>query len=160
MFLTVPLGEGTFVVDPGFGSFAPDVPLLLADGTAARTASATHWMARDGDLWVLRAQTAEETLDCWVSALDEDNLIDFEVGNHFTATHPTSPFVNRIMMRALTREGRVTLMNRDLTVWRGDQADATQLASRAALRGLLVEHFGFDLPEVDCLRVPSIPEWA
>ena len=30
---------------------------------------------------------------------------------------------------------------------------------RAALRALLVEHFGFDLPEVEQLRVPSIVEW-
>ena len=32
MFLTVPLPEGTFVVDPGFGSLAPRVPVPL-DGT-------------------------------------------------------------------------------------------------------------------------------
>ena len=160
MFLTVPLGERTFVVDPGFGALAPDAPLLLGDGTAARAGSVRHWMAREGDVWVLRAQTAEKNLDCWVSTLDADNLVDFEVGNHFTATHPSSPFVNRIMMRALTPDGRVTLMNRDLTVWRGDDARPTQLASRSALRALLVAHFGFDLPEVERLRVPSIPEWV
>jgi len=32
MFLTVPLAEGTFVVDPGFGVLAPKVPLPLEDG--------------------------------------------------------------------------------------------------------------------------------
>jgi len=37
---------------------------------------------------------------------------------------------------------------------------STQLADRAALRALLVEHFGFDLPEVLHLRVPSIPGWG
>ena len=37
---------------------------------------------------------------------------------------------------------------------------STQLADRAALPALLVEHFGFDLPEVLHLRVPSIPEWG
>jgi N-hydroxyarylamine O-acetyltransferase len=51
-------------------------------------------------------------------------------------------------------------MNRDLTIWRGDEPSLTQLADRAALRRLLVEHFGFDLPEVEHLRVPSIPEWT
>lgn len=160
MFLTVPLGGATFVVDPGFGTLAPTAPLLLADGPAARAGSATHWMARDEGHWVLRAQTGDKALDCWVSTLDQDNLVDFEVGNHFTATHPTSPFVNRIMMRALTDDGRVTVMNRDLTIWRGNEAHAAQLADRAALRALLDEHFGFDLPEVERLRVPSIPEWA
>ena len=64
------------------------------------------------------------------------------------------------MMSALTSDGRVTLMNRDLTIWNGSTPHATRLANRTALRALLVEYFGFDLPEVEHLRVPSIPEWA
>jgi hypothetical protein len=27
------------------------------------------------------------------------------------------------------------------------------------LRLLLVKHFGFDLPEVETMRVPSVPDW-
>ena len=64
------------------------------------------------------------------------------------------------MMRALTADGRVTVMNRDLTIWRANEPHSTRLADRGALRTLIVEHFGFDLPEVEHLRVPSIPEWT
>ena len=35
-----------------------------------------------------------------------------------------------------------------------------ELADRTALRELLAEHFGFDLPEVERLAVPAIPEWT
>ncbi len=123
--------------------------------------AATHWMVRDENHWVLRAQNGDKVVDCWVTTLERDNLVDFELGNHFTATHPTSPFVNRIMMRALTDEGRVTLMNRDLTIWRGDKAHADAARGPSCVaRLLLIEHFGFDLPEVEQLRVPSIPEWT
>ena len=62
-------------------------------------------------------------------------------------------------MRALTADGRVTVMNRDVTIQRATGADSHELADRSALRSLLLEHFGFDLPEVETLRVPSIPEW-
>jgi N-hydroxyarylamine O-acetyltransferase len=58
-----------------------------------------------------------------------------------------------------TEHARVTVMNRDVTLWRSSQPRSMQLADRAALRALLVVHFGFDLPEVEHLRVPSIPEW-
>lgn len=160
MFLTVLVGNETFVVDPGFGSLAPGVPLPLGDASATPPDAATHWMTRAENHWVLRARNGDKIVDCWVTTLERDNLVDFELGNHFTATHPTSPFVNRIMMRALTDEGRVTLMNRDLTLLRGDKAHASQLPNRAALRALLIEYFGFDLPEVERLRVPSIPEWT
>jgi len=160
MFLTLPLPEGTFVVDPGFGGLAPRVAVPLADGKPARADQEVHWMARDAGLWVLRTRTGEKVVDCWVSPLEVDNLIDFELGNHYTATHPMSPFVNRLTMRALTPSGRVTVMNRDVTIWSGGEARSSQLADRVALRSLLVEYFGFDLPQVERLRVPSTPEWA
>jgi len=109
---------------------------------------------------MLQTQTGDNVVDCWVSTLERDNLVDFDVGNHYTSTHPASPFVNRIMMRALTADGRVTVMNRDVTVWRGNRPQSIELADRAALRALLIKYFGFDLPEVEELRVPSIPQWT
>ena len=159
MFLTVPVAGGVFVVDPGFGTLAPRVPVPLREGVQVSAQTQTHWMARDGDLWVLRTQTLDNVVDCWVSAVEDDNLVDFEVGNHFTATHPSSSFVNRIMLRALTGDGRVSVMNRDVTIRRGAESRTLQLPDRAALRALLAEHFGFDLPEVESMRVPSIDEW-
>jgi len=117
-------------------------------------------MVRDAGLWVLQVRSEDKIVDCWVTTLEPDNLVDFEVGNHFTATHRDSPFVNRIMLSARADDGRITLMNRDLTRWRGNEPQLTQLADRSALRSLLVTHFGFDLPEVETLRVPGIPDWA
>jgi N-hydroxyarylamine O-acetyltransferase len=35
-----------------------------------------------------------------------------------------------------------------------------QLADRQALRALLAGHFGFDLPDVERLKVPMVPEWS
>jgi arylamine N-acetyltransferase len=82
------------------------------------------------------------------------------MGNHFTATWPGSAFVSRIMLRAFGEDLRVTVMNRDVTVRRGDATETRQLADRSELRALLARDFGFDLPEVEALRVPSIPEWS
>jgi N-hydroxyarylamine O-acetyltransferase len=159
MFLSVPVSEGTFVVDPGFGALAPRMPVPLLDGVEARLGSEAHWMARDGPHWILRSRNVERDTDCWLSTLEEDNLVDFEVGNHYVATHPSSAFVNRVMMRAITADGRVTVMNRDVNILRGSTSEPMRLADRAALRALLTEHFGFDLPEVERMAVPSIPEW-
>jgi N-hydroxyarylamine O-acetyltransferase len=159
MFLTVPLAEGTFVVDPGFGALAPRIPVPLLDGVEAHIGPEMHWMAREGNHWVLHSRTPDKDIDCWVSALERENLVDFEMGNHYTATYRTSPFVNRIMMRALIEDGRVTVMNRDVTIQHAGTSQSTQLADRAALRALLLEHFAIDLPEVERIRVPSIPQW-
>jgi N-hydroxyarylamine O-acetyltransferase len=159
MILTVTVAEGTFVLDPGFGALAPRVPVPLEESVRVGVDGEKHWMARDGNHWLLRTQANDKVVDCWASPLDRDNLIDFEMGNHYTSTHPASPFVNRIMLRALTNDGRVGLMNRDLTIWRKSERESMQLADRKALRTLLVQYFGFDLPEVEHLHVPSIPDW-
>ena len=160
MFLTVSLPGGPVVVDPGFGALAPRVPVPLAEGMHAQIAGERHAMVRDGNRWLLRAHTDDKEVDAWVSTLEEDNPADFAMGNHYTSTYPASPFVNRILLRALTPEGRVSVMNRDVTVRRGSVSESTKLADRAALRALLERDFGFDLPEVEQIRVPSIPEWA
>ena len=159
MFLTVALPEGEFVVDPGFGAFASRVPIPLSDGAEAHGVHETHWLAREGGRWVLRARLGDSPVDAWVTTLENDNPVDFELANHFVATHPASPFVNRIMMSAFTDDGRVSAMNRDVTVWRQGQPRKEQLADRSALRQLLSDRFGFDLPEVERLKVPAIPEW-
>ena len=158
MLLTVECDGGRFVVDPGFGSRAPHFPVPLID-VSDPPLNATHWMARAEGHWVLRARTPERVVDCWATTLEPDDVVDFEVGNHFTATHPSSPFVNRLTLRALTADGYVSVMNRDVIHARGSDVHPTTLENRAALRVLLIEHFGFDLPEVLSLRVPAIGDW-
>ena len=159
MFLTVPLAEGTFVVDPGFGSLAPRAPVPLGDEMGAIADQASHWLTRNGAYWTLHVRSGDEVIDAWVTTLEDDHPADFVMANHFTATHPGSPFVNRILLRALRGDGRVSVMNRDLTMVEGNATKTSQLADRAALRQVVATHFGFDLPEIETLRVPSIPEW-
>lgn len=100
MFLTVALPDGVFVVDPGFGGPAALRPLPLADAGAEPPHGATHWMASDAGSWTLRTIVDGEARDAWVSTLERDQPADFVVANHYTATHPASPFLNRLMLVA------------------------------------------------------------
>ncbi|MCC7039888.1 MAG: arylamine N-acetyltransferase [Burkholderiales bacterium] len=160
MFLAVPLPEGPCVVDPGFGGLAAGVPLPLVEGLRTSDGVQTHWFTRDDRHWVLHADVDGRAQECWVSTLEHDNPIDFEMGNHFTATYPGSPFRQRLMLRALTPGGRISVMNRDVTVREGDHFEQHVLADRHALRVLVARHFGFDLPQIERLRVPAVPEWS
>lgn len=157
MFLVVTLAEGRFVVDPGFGALAPRLPVPLEP--EATPTDASHWIDRDGPFRMLVVRGAEQPTTAWVSTLDADNETDFVVGNHYTATHPASPFVNHLMLRAFGKAGTVSGMNRDITFRENGTIRTLRLADRLALREFLAHHFGFDLPEVERLRVPTIPEW-
>jgi N-hydroxyarylamine O-acetyltransferase len=159
MFMTVTVGGATYVVDPGFGPFAPRFPVPLEDSPAGR---ATHWMQRDGAFWVLHVTREDrQPVAGWASTLEVENPLDFEVFNHYIATHPKSPFVSWLFLSTVIPGGRVNVMNRNVTFLHDADGPTTmELADRAALRGLLAEHFGFDLPEVERLAAPAIPEWT
>ena len=114
----------------------------------------------DGHRRTLKIESGERKVDAWTSGLDEDNWVDFEVANHWFSTHPASPMRQRLMLRAMTPKGRVTVMNRDVTMRANGQVAPSKLEDRAALRRLLQDVFSFDLPEAETLCVPSVPEWS
>ena len=149
MFLTVELDGTSFVVDPGFGGHGALVPVPVREGVDVRDGVDRHRMVRREGEWVLEAEIDGTMTPLWTSTLETELPIDFELANHWVSTSPASPFVNRLMLRALTSGGRTSVMNRDVTVVRAGKAEKYQLADRGALRALLAEHFGFDLPDVE-----------
>ena len=150
MFLVVDLPEGRFVADPGFGGPGTSALLPLTGEPVG-----AHRIVRDEAHWVL----VNDDAPAWYSALDVVYRVDFEHGNHFTATHPDSPFVQRIMLSRFTPNGRIGVMNRAVTVIEGEARTTFELPDRRALRALLAERFDIDLPEAETLRVPTVPEW-
>ena len=159
MFLTIVDGSTTWVLDPGFGGQGPLVPVPLVEGHEARRGRDVHRLVRRDGEWVLEGLVNGAMTALWTSSLEPQFPVDFALANHYVSTFPESPFATRLMIRALTPEGRVAAMNRDVTVTHGDVTEKHQLADRAALRRLVAGHFGFDLPEIERLRVPSVPEW-
>lgn len=160
MFLTVEIDGERYVVDPGFGGHTAVVPVPLRDGIEVRAGRDRHRMVRRDDEWVLEAEVDGTMTPLWVSSLEPQLPVDFQLANYWVSTAPASPFMNRLMLRALTPEGRTSVMNREVTVIRGGSTEKYQLTDRQALRGLLDSDFGFDLPDVEHLRVPMIPEWS
>ena len=160
MFLTIVDGGTTWVLDPGFGGQGPLVPVPLVEAEEVRHGRDRHHLVRRDGEWVLEGLVNGAMTALWTSSLESQFPIDFALANHYVATFPESPFVTRLMIRALTPDGRVSAMNRDVTELRDGVIEKRQLADRGDLRALLARHFGFDLAEVENLRVPSVPEWA
>jgi N-hydroxyarylamine O-acetyltransferase len=160
MVLTVPLDGRRFVVDPGFGGHAPLVPVPVSEDEDASEGTDRHRMVgREGE-WVLEAAIDGSYVPLWTSSLAPAKPVDFVMANHFVSTFPQSPFVTNIMLRAFSPRGRVSMMNRDLTVRDGAHVEKGVVSDRAGLRSVLVHDFGFDLPEVESMRVPAVAEWG
>ena len=158
MFLTVTIDGATFVVDPGFGPFACPLPIPVG-GTSIPADAPTHRLAREGNDWVLYITQDGKQVPGWTSTMEEEYPVDFEMMNYYISTHPASFFTHNILASAVTKEGRVNIMNQGVHIIRNGNAEAAQLADRKALRSLVSQHFGFDLPELETVRVDGVPDW-
>ncbi len=158
MFLTVTIGGVTYVVDPGFGPFACSLPIPV-DGTAVPSSEPTHRLAREGGDWILYVMREGQPIQGWISTMEEEHPVDFEMMNYYISSHPASFFTHNILASAVTDGGRVNVMNQVVNVVRGGVAESAQLPDRKALRSLVAQHFGFDLPELETIRVDGVPGW-
>ena len=158
MFVTIAIGGATYVIDPGFGPFACPLPIPI-DGTPVPTSAPTHRLVREGNDWVLYVTRDGQQIQGWISTMEEEYPVDFEMMNYFIATHPASFFTHNILASAVTREGRVNIMNQDVHIIRNGAAEPAHLADRKALRALVAQHFGFDLPELETMKVDGVPDW-
>jgi N-hydroxyarylamine O-acetyltransferase len=158
MFLTVTVDGSTYVVDPGFGPFASPTPIPM-DGTPVPGDAPTHRLVQEGDDWFLHVKRAGEEILGWVSTMEVEYPVDFEMMNHYIATHPASFFTHNILASAAIKDGRVNVMNQGVNIVRNGAVETVQLEDRKALRSLVAAHFGFDLPELETMRVNSVPGW-
>jgi N-hydroxyarylamine O-acetyltransferase len=83
MFLTVPMAEGTFVLDPGFGALAPRIPVPLIDGERVSIDGETHLMARAGDDWILARS--------WIAGYRRSSAITLWTSKSVIVTHLRIP---------------------------------------------------------------------
>lgn len=81
------------------------------------------------------------------------------MASYYIATHPASFFTHNILASAVTQDGRVNIMNQGVNIIRNGAVEPAQLADRKALRALVAQHFGFDLPELETMKVDGVPDW-
>ena len=148
----------TYVIDPGFGPFACPFPIPV-DGSPVPTSAPTHRLSREGNDWILYVTQEGKQVPGWISTMEEEYPVDFEMMNYYISTHPASFFTHNILASAVTHEGRVNIMNQDVNIIGDGAGESVRLTDRKGLRALVAQHFGFDLPELETMRVDGVPEW-
>ena len=158
MFLSVTIDGTAYVVDPGFGLFACSLPIPV-DGTPVPISAPTHRLVREGKDRVLCVTRNGGETRGWTSTMEEEYPVDFEMMQHYLVNHPTSYYARNLVASAITKEGFVNIVNQYASIIRNGAAQAAFLADRKALRLFVAEHFGFDLPELETVKVDGAPDW-
>jgi N-hydroxyarylamine O-acetyltransferase len=155
MLLRVGLPEGAYVADVGFGADGLVHPVALVEGAETWVGSTGHRLRREGQSWVLEGNTTGDWTDLYAFTLEPQYPVDFEMANHFTSTHPRSPFVLNLTAQRSWPERRVVLRNRDLAAREGRATETTTVRDPAHLLEILESQFGLAFPVGTRFRRPE-----
>ena len=145
MLLQVTHGDQRWVADVGFGGEGLLRPVPLVVGSESVQFRWTYRLIEEGRHLVLQSRRSGEWLDMYAFTLEPQERVDYEVANHFTSTHPSSPFRMIPIVQRPSQEARYILRDRELTIDTGDTVTTRTIAQRDVLR-VLAQTFGIELP--------------
>lgn len=155
MLLLVEAQGRTWLCDVGFGADGPLLPVPFGGGEEVRQFS---WSYRVGEeeegVRVLQLLRNGAWADQYAFTLEPQHLVDFEVANYWTSTHPTSRFTTSLTAQLPTPKVRKALRNREWFEDRGAGATSRLVPDEDELRGLLTREIGLRLPEGLPIPVP------
>ena len=146
VFLKVMLDSETWFVDVGVGAMSLTCALRFVLDEEQATPHEPRRFIREDGRYFHQAKLGDVWVDIAEFTMEAMPAIDREVANWFTSAHPQSHFKNRLMAARALDDGRVTLLNRKITLRRGGHAETRVIESPQQLLQLLDEHFGLQFP--------------
>lgn len=115
MGLRVELPEGVFLVDAAFGGNTMTGPIRLEPHLEQDTPHGKFRLMPHEDGYEAQALLGPEWRSTYIMGLTPKYAADFELSNWWTSTHPTSLFVNNLVVTGVQADARLALLNRNLT---------------------------------------------
>ena len=147
MVLKVEADRLSWLADVGFGGWGLIEPLVMVDGVESSQGDWRFGLVQEKDWWVLRSPQCPAGPDQYTFPIQPQLPIDYELGNHYSATHPDSRFVKTLTAQMPGPTVRRILKDRELLTAYPDRVETTVLNSEAELLATLAKHFGLHFPE-------------
>ena len=153
VLLLVTIDGARYVTDVGFGGMTPTAPLRLDTGDAQPTPNEPYRLMRNDGTYALAASVDDTWRTYYVFDLARPADIDFEVGNWYVSTHPSSPFRDRLLAARAEPGIRHTLRGGEYAIHRlGIPSERHRLEHPDAVVELLRTVFALEVPEHPRLR--------
>jgi N-hydroxyarylamine O-acetyltransferase len=162
MLLSVALEDGRRLVDGGFGGIGLTAPLRFdVEGEQPSLFEPQRLCAVPGGQ-LLQVSMHGEWRDLYVFTHEPRHPIDFEVANWFTSTHPRSRFKQNLVVNLAQPGERLSLVNRELSVYRSGTVTKTAVNDPDQLLDVLATRFQLPFPAGTRFGGgdASIPAWA
>lgn len=161
LFARVEIDGTTWFADVGVGGMSLTGAIRFALDEEQPTPHEPRRIAIEDGRYFHQVRVGNEWLDVCEFTLEEMPPIDQELANWFVSTHPDSHFRNRLVVaRALPEGGRISLLNRELSVRpRGQPAQVRRLGSPQELLDTLATQFGLHFPPETKFRCGEL-DWS
>lgn len=143
LFLRVTIDGLPWLADVGFGALSPTSAIRFDVEGEQATPHEPRRIIREDGRFFHQVRFGDEWHDGLEFTGEEMPFIDRELANWFTSTHPQSHFRTRLIVaRALPGGGRVTLVNRELSIRDSSgHANLHMVATPSELVQVLRQHF-------------------
>ncbi len=162
MLSLVHLPEGDFLCDVGFGGLTMTGPIpFKTDIELATPHEPRRLLAHDGG-FELQGKLGDRWASIYRFTLEPNGLVDYEQASWFTSTHPSSIFVQFLIVGRPTAECRKTMFNTEFTIRDlNGAAEIRHLASVDEMAEVLATHFDLHLTEDEKARMlaPHFKHW-
>lgn len=143
MVLRVDVDGRGLLADVGFGGDGPVGPVDL-DGTPTDQDLDAYRVVQEDRTKVLQIRRDTHWQDLYAFSLEPALPVDFEVANHYTSTHPGSPFTQTLTVQRSVNGERRILRHRTLTV-RSAAGTSVREVADDRLTAVLRDLFGLEL---------------
>ena len=146
MVVLVRLKRRRWIADVGFGGPGLRAPIPLELSRRARQDGQSFRLIESKPFGtMLQRREDNRWQDLYSFDLGPALPIDLEVGNHFTATHPSSFFTFSRVAALPLPEGRISLLDRSLRISGSTVRTELEIDEGPAYLAALHKHFGIDL---------------
>ncbi|MEU9000750.1 arylamine N-acetyltransferase [Streptomyces sp. NPDC048551] len=145
--LVVTVDGQPWLCDAGFGYVGPREPVPLArPGAEVRQGAWTYAVRAEEDgVLALRTRTGGVWRDLYAFSPQRYHPVDYVLLNHYSSSHPLSPFVGQMIVQHPGEDVRVRLVGRELTRLYPDGRTEREEVHPDELLALLDREFGIRL---------------
>lgn len=155
MLLRVVADGSPWLADVGFGASLVE-PLALEARETTQGAWTYRLTRSEADRWLLSSVEPGGASEMYEFTDEPQRPIDYAVANHFTATHPHSPFVGRPVVLRTEPEVKYALRGRVLTTTRPNGSVEARDVALDELLDVLAEPFGIGLEADEAKRLRQL----
>lgn len=153
MMTLVKIKGVAYLCDTGFGGQVLTSPIKLYDQNPQNTTHETYKIERFKNDFILQAFVQNEWKNLIKFDLQHQYIVDYQVGNWYTSTHPDSIFTKELIMSRIDERQRLLIHNQDFTIHHlNGKSDKRKISDVEELLKILQDYFDFIPPKIPFLR--------